>query len=62
MKSDFINTFHGRVAIRVKGLRVIDGYHIYLDTVIFQVKIDQEDDVTPDASDECIFLCERERE
>lgn len=57
MKSDFINTFHGRVALRVKGLRVVDDYHIYLDTTVFQLKIDREDDVTTDvdANNECIF-------
>ena len=62
MKSDFINTFHGRVALRVKGLRVVDDYHIYLDATVFQVKIDREDDLMParennnsTEEEECIF-------
>jgi hypothetical protein len=54
-KSDFISCFHGRVALAVKGVRVIDDYHIYPEMFVYQVKIEEEEDTTFDRSADCIF-------
>jgi len=56
MKTDFLKTFRAKVALAIKGIRVIDDYHIYLNAVIYQVKVMEEDDVTNDTpSSDCIF-------
>ena len=43
------------VALSIQGIRVIDGYHIYLEVVVSQVKIEEEEDVKMSASADCIF-------
>ena len=45
MKTEFINTFSGRVALQVKGLKVADKQQIYLETSVHQVKIDLEEEM-----------------
>ena len=55
MKSDFLGVIMGRVALSIQGIRVIDGYHIYLEVVVSQVKIEEEEDVKMSASADCIF-------
>jgi hypothetical protein len=55
MKSDFIGVIQGRVALSIQGIRVIDGYHIYLEVTVSQVKIEEEEDVKMSASGDCIF-------
>ena len=56
MKTEFINTFSGRVALQVKGLKVVaDKQQIYLDTSVHQVKIDLEDELMESPSPECMF-------
>ena len=56
MKAEFINTFSGRVALQVKGLKVAaDKQQIYLDTSVHQVKIDLEDELMESPSPECMF-------
>ena len=55
MKTDFINTFHGRVALAIKGICVAGDLHICLNPVVYQVKVEQEDDIGEIASNECIF-------
>jgi hypothetical protein len=54
-KTDCINGFDGRVALTIKGLRVIDDHHIFLDARVHQVKIEEEDDTKDTPSDACIF-------
>lgn len=54
-KSDFINCFRGRVALVIKGLRVIDDYHIYPEIYVYQVKIEEEEDTHFSAAGDCIF-------
>ena len=54
-KSDFIKVFQGRVALSIKGIRVVDGYHIYLETYVYQVKIEEEEGMNLSASGDCIF-------
>ena len=55
MKTSIVRSFQGKVAIAVKGLRVVDDFHIYLNAVIRQVKVEQEDDVIDAVLDECMF-------
>ena len=54
-RSDYIGIFDGRVAVAVNGLRVLDDFHIFLDFSIYQIKIEEEEEVceTPDYN--CIF-------
>ena len=54
-RADFINTFQGKVAITVKGIRISDDYHIYLDAYIHQVKVEEEDDISETRAYDCIF-------
>lgn len=56
MKTDFINTFSGRVALQVKGLKVADKQQIYLDTSVHQVKIELEDEMMESPSPDCMFI------
>ena len=55
MKSDFISCFRGRVALAIKGLRVIDDYHIYPEIYVYQVKIEEEEDTNFSGPGDCIF-------
>jgi hypothetical protein len=54
-KTDCINAFEGRVALSIKGLRVIDDCLIFLDVSVFQVKIEEEADTKDTSSSDCIF-------
>jgi len=54
-KSDFIKSFQGRVAISIKGLRVCDNYHVFLLISIFQVLVENEDDILTESINDCIF-------
>jgi hypothetical protein len=56
MKTEFINTFSGRVALRILGLEYDDKFsRYYLKTSVCQVKIELEDDVLETPSPECLF-------
>lgn len=54
-KSDFVCSFRGRVALAIKGIRVIDDYHIYLEVYVHQVKIEEEEDRNFSGPGDCIF-------
>lgn len=54
-KSDFLNVFEGRVALSIKGIYIVDSYHVYLDASVYQVKVEEEEDMKADASHDCIF-------
>lgn len=53
-KTDYIKKFSAKVAIAVRGLRVLDQFHIYPTTSIYQVKVIDEEDVH-EPTDDCIF-------
>jgi hypothetical protein len=55
-KSDFINVFHGRVALAIKGLRVMDDVHIFAELSVHQVKIEEEEVLHKQGSpSDCMF-------
>jgi len=55
MKSDFIKSFQGRVALSIKGLRVTDNYHVFLLIYVYQVLVEFEDDILAETVVDCIF-------
>jgi len=54
-KTDFISVFEGRIALIIKGLRVLQHQQIHLDVSVYQVKIEEEEDTKDTSSAMCIF-------
>lgn len=54
-KSDFICMFHARVAVAIRGLRLVDGFHIYPELSVYQMKIEDEEPSLNSTAIGCIF-------
>jgi len=50
-----LKTFDGKVALSIKGFRVIDDFHINLNVCVHQIKIEDEQDVYNTQIEDCIF-------